>query len=386
MDQKKTGELLKSLRKEKEFTQAQVAEKFHTTNRSVSRWENGSTMPDISVLVELADFYEVDVRELIDGERNSQRKDEEVKEIAHKVADYAEAEKDKLMTFIRGISLTGVIFLFIALILQTVYYEPGVASFAGYICTLIAFATMIVMALFANGILRKIVGNKKFDTVLKVSITCMIVLVVTFVIRVLFVMILVILEETMSPSEVISGIENYDKNYYIENYGGDLDSTMLIFPDNVESATEVIFESELTMGLLDTDGYIILYAEYEKELFKKEKERLSDIKCTIQPYEEDVESVTKNILYDENSYNLPAYVTSDGYSHVYEYALVDDANCSVTYVYLGYPETAEDVVYNQYLKSDLSLYNIDDALNQFTIYAHSFDNGESWTEVSDMVQ
>ena len=79
MDQQKVGSFLKELRQEKGITQEQLAEEFHTTNRSVSRWENGRNMPDISLLVELADFYDVDVRELIDGERKSEMMNEEVR-------------------------------------------------------------------------------------------------------------------------------------------------------------------------------------------------------------------------------------------------------------------------------------------------------------------
>ena len=59
MDQKKTGYFLKQLRNEKKLTQEQLAEKFQITSRTVSRWETGSNMPDISMLLELADFYEV---------------------------------------------------------------------------------------------------------------------------------------------------------------------------------------------------------------------------------------------------------------------------------------------------------------------------------------
>ena len=71
MDQKKTGSFLKQLRNEKKLTQEQLAEKLQITSRTVSRWETGSNMPDISMLLELADFYEVDIREIIDGERKS---------------------------------------------------------------------------------------------------------------------------------------------------------------------------------------------------------------------------------------------------------------------------------------------------------------------------
>ena len=47
MDQQKIGSHLKELRLQKNMTQEQLAEKMHTSNRSVSRWENGKTLPDI---------------------------------------------------------------------------------------------------------------------------------------------------------------------------------------------------------------------------------------------------------------------------------------------------------------------------------------------------
>ena len=75
MDQIKIGSFLKELRKEKALTQEQLAEKFGVSGRTVSRWENGNNMPDISILVELAEFYDLDIREIIAGEkkRNSRQ-------------------------------------------------------------------------------------------------------------------------------------------------------------------------------------------------------------------------------------------------------------------------------------------------------------------------
>ena len=93
IDQIKIGGFLKELRKEKELTQEQLAEKFGVSSRSVSRWENGNTMPELGILVELADFYEIDIREIIDGERKSEIMKKEEKETLRKVADYAETEK-----------------------------------------------------------------------------------------------------------------------------------------------------------------------------------------------------------------------------------------------------------------------------------------------------
>ena len=89
MDQKKIGLLLKELRKEKNLTQEQLAEKFNISSRSVSRWETGTNLPDLSILVELADFYDIDIREIIDGERKNDM-NKETKETLNKVAEYAE--------------------------------------------------------------------------------------------------------------------------------------------------------------------------------------------------------------------------------------------------------------------------------------------------------
>ena len=93
IDQIKIGGFLRELRKEKELTQEQLAEKFGVSSRSVSRWENGNTMPELGILVELADYYEVDIKEIIDGERKSEIMKKEEKDTLRKVADYAEAEK-----------------------------------------------------------------------------------------------------------------------------------------------------------------------------------------------------------------------------------------------------------------------------------------------------
>ncbi|MBR5917797.1 MAG: helix-turn-helix transcriptional regulator, partial [Lachnospiraceae bacterium] len=118
MDQKKVGSFLKELRKEKGITQEQLAEKLNVSGRSVSRWETGNNMPDISLLVEIADFYDVDVREIIEGERKSEMMNKEVREVATKMADYANTEKGRLLKVVRLIGIIGVIILAVAIILQ----------------------------------------------------------------------------------------------------------------------------------------------------------------------------------------------------------------------------------------------------------------------------
>ena len=56
MDQVKIGSFLKALRTEKELTQENLAEVLHVSGRTISRGETGSNMPDIGMLVEIADF------------------------------------------------------------------------------------------------------------------------------------------------------------------------------------------------------------------------------------------------------------------------------------------------------------------------------------------
>ena len=86
MNQQKIGEFLKQLRKDKGLTQEQLAEHFYVSSRTVSRWETGTNMPDIQTLIELASFYDVDIREIIDGERKSENMNNETKDTLKKVA------------------------------------------------------------------------------------------------------------------------------------------------------------------------------------------------------------------------------------------------------------------------------------------------------------
>ena len=97
MDQQKIGRFIKELRKEKGLTQEKTAEQFQVSRRTVSRWETGSNLPDLDVLIEMADYFEVDLRELLDGERTENRMNKELEETVLKVADYSNEEKNRLM-------------------------------------------------------------------------------------------------------------------------------------------------------------------------------------------------------------------------------------------------------------------------------------------------
>ena len=100
MDQQKIGEFLKTLRKDKNLTQEELADKMNVSRRTVSRWETGSNLPDLSILVELADLYDVDMREIFNGERKNETMDKDLKETMLMAADYTDDNmKNKIRKF-----------------------------------------------------------------------------------------------------------------------------------------------------------------------------------------------------------------------------------------------------------------------------------------------
>ncbi len=109
MDLMKIGTFLQELRKEKGLTQEQLAEQLGVARRTVSRWETGANMPDLDILVELSDLYAVDLREILNGEREREHMNEELKETVLQVADYSSEEKARLMQRMHWLFIAGLI-------------------------------------------------------------------------------------------------------------------------------------------------------------------------------------------------------------------------------------------------------------------------------------
>lgn len=107
MDQKKIGAFLKTLRKERALTQEQLAERFGVTGRSVSRWENGNNLPDLSILIGLADYYDLEIREILEGERSDPPMHQTTKEDLAAAAAYSGEEKNRLLKRMHGLFLVG---------------------------------------------------------------------------------------------------------------------------------------------------------------------------------------------------------------------------------------------------------------------------------------
>lgn len=65
MNQQKIGRFISECRKQKGLTQAQLAEALGVSDKSVSRWENGKTMPDLSIYEPLCEILEIQISELL---------------------------------------------------------------------------------------------------------------------------------------------------------------------------------------------------------------------------------------------------------------------------------------------------------------------------------
>ena len=72
MDSIKTGQFIAQIRKEKEMTQRQLAEELFISDKTVSKWETGKGMPEVSLMLPLCEVLGISVNELLCGERLSE--------------------------------------------------------------------------------------------------------------------------------------------------------------------------------------------------------------------------------------------------------------------------------------------------------------------------
>lgn len=92
MNQEKIGKFIAELRKDKKLTQEQLAEKIGVTDKSISRWENGKTMPDISMLSLLANELNCTIQELLNGRKMTK---EELLDLRETINNLVEYESDR---------------------------------------------------------------------------------------------------------------------------------------------------------------------------------------------------------------------------------------------------------------------------------------------------
>ena len=128
MNQEKNGRFICELRKEKGLTQAQLAEKFGISNRAVSKWENGKSLPDASIMINLCNFLGITVNELLTGERISMEDyKEKAEDTMTNVVEISQKEKRAMMKDIRNRGLFTIV-LGIILWIAAIYTSRVLAN------------------------------------------------------------------------------------------------------------------------------------------------------------------------------------------------------------------------------------------------------------------
>ena len=142
MDQIKIGRFIAECRKKKNLTQVQLAEKLNITDRAVSKWETGKSMPDSSVMLGLCEILEISVNDLLSGEVitvNNYNKEAE-KNLLEVIKQKEQSDRNLLrIEWVVGILSLIVLFvpIFIASLLPMEEWQRAVLTFTGFIPCLV---------------------------------------------------------------------------------------------------------------------------------------------------------------------------------------------------------------------------------------------------------
>lgn len=110
MDQSAIGKFIFKKRKEKNFTQEQLAERLGVSNKTISKWETGKCMPDYSMIEPLCQELNTTAAQLFDGE-DEKSTHTDSQQILKMIKETQDLKNKKLMLIGIVISLTGIVFL-----------------------------------------------------------------------------------------------------------------------------------------------------------------------------------------------------------------------------------------------------------------------------------
>ena len=184
MDTIKTGNFLRELRKEKNLTQEQLADVFNVSARTVSRWETGSNMPDISILVEIADYYQIDVREILNGERNKELPADTT--ALKEVAEYADKEQEKLALHTRIYAIAGIVGMVTYLCLRTFGNSDNIiVNLVASVALILVYAALASSLIYTSARLQTL--QRKIKMKIRKNLIFIIITIVVSVLLLLFV-------------------------------------------------------------------------------------------------------------------------------------------------------------------------------------------------------
>ena len=169
MDQVKIGRFIAERRKKVNLTQMQLAEKLNITDRAVSKWETGKSLPDSAIMFELCDILGITVNDLLSGEVVSMDnyKEEMEKKLMEMVKEKEKSDKMLLtLEVVIGV-LSSIILLvpvFIGALLPMEDWQRLIVVFSGFVPALIGFFFSLRLEQVAGYYKCKHCGHKYVPT------------------------------------------------------------------------------------------------------------------------------------------------------------------------------------------------------------------------------
>ena len=150
MDQIKIGRFIAQKRKEQSMTQMQLAEKLGITDRAVSKWETGKSLPDASIMLELCGLLNITVNDLLSGEEITMKNydAQTEKNLIEMVRQKEEADK-KLLTMEIVIAGISTAFLFAMIGVGAAFMTMHAQEWVFFLLAGIGFLQFVIAMFFA---------------------------------------------------------------------------------------------------------------------------------------------------------------------------------------------------------------------------------------------
>ena len=171
MNQIKIGKFISKVRKEKKLTQKQLAERLGITDRAISKWENGKSMPDLSLLKPICNILDISINELLSGEY-TENKEGNLEDNFVNAINYS---KKKQNLYEIGFFLFILFFGILMLIISMSVFNATIPYTAWYSI----LGTYVFMIVFSY-LLKRILINQKTEKYIIGLVICFFLLYLTY--------------------------------------------------------------------------------------------------------------------------------------------------------------------------------------------------------------
>ena len=152
MDQIKVGKFISEKRKEAKLTQSELAEKLNITDRAISKWENGKSMPDSGIIPELCKILNITITDLFNGEIVDMKDNKKIEENILDAIKQKEISDKKLLDLEMVLGITVVTF-FIIIVIAISYFTEAKMIPENISAILVGISTVFIV-MFAMILLK----------------------------------------------------------------------------------------------------------------------------------------------------------------------------------------------------------------------------------------